>query len=70
MKNPNCNLHTLRLCECNLTEEDCAALASALSSSSSPLKELDMSYNKLQDSGVKLLSVGLGNLHSKLKILR
>ncbi|KAI4871474.1 hypothetical protein NFI96_022750 [Prochilodus magdalenae] len=58
------------VCECNLTEESCAVLALGLSSSSSNLRELDLSHNKLQDLGVKKLSAGLENLHCKLKKLR
>ncbi|KAL7858857.1 hypothetical protein AOLI_G00189590 [Acnodon oligacanthus] len=57
------------LCNCNLTEESCAALSSALSSNSSSLRELNLSNNKLQDSGVELLSAGLENPHCKLVIL-
>ena len=44
---------------CLVTEEGCSALASALSSNPSHLKELDLRYNHLGDSGVKLLSAGL-----------
>ncbi|XP_066528902.1 NACHT, LRR and PYD domains-containing protein 3-like isoform X2 [Hoplias malabaricus] len=55
---------------CNLTEKSCAALALTLSSNSSNLKELDLSTNYLQDSGVKLLSSGLEHFHCKLEILR
>nr|XP_021325112.1 NACHT, LRR and PYD domains-containing protein 3 isoform X2 [Danio rerio] len=47
------------LSKCNLTEESCSALASVLRSDSSSLKDLDLSNNNLQDSGVKLLSDGL-----------
>ncbi|XP_039651709.1 NLR family CARD domain-containing protein 3-like [Perca fluviatilis] len=44
---------------CNLSERSCEALSSVISSQSSSLKELDMSNNELQDSGVKILSAGL-----------
>lgn len=60
-----------RLWNCNVTEEGCTALASAFSSNSSNLRELDLSYNELlQDSGVKQLAKGLENPHCNLKILR
>lgn len=59
-----------RLNRCNLTENCCEVLASALSSTSSHLTELDLSDNNLKDSGVKLLSVGFGSPHCKLKSLR
>lgn len=59
-----------RLNHCNLTENCCEVLASALSSTYSHLTELDLSENNLKDSGVKLLSVGLGSPHCKLRSLR
>uniref|UniRef100_A0AAZ3PHJ8 NACHT LRR and PYD domain-containing protein n=1 Tax=Oncorhynchus tshawytscha TaxID=74940 RepID=A0AAZ3PHJ8_ONCTS len=55
---------------CGVTEEGCASLVSALSSNPSHLRELDLSNNDLKDSGVELLSAGLGNPHCKLETLR
>ncbi|XP_026058903.1 NLR family CARD domain-containing protein 3-like [Carassius auratus] len=55
---------------CNLTDEHCKIVSSALQSSNSVIRELDLSNNDLQDSGVKLLSDGLKSQNCKLKILR
>ncbi|XP_072567652.1 NACHT, LRR and PYD domains-containing protein 12-like isoform X2 [Paramormyrops kingsleyae] len=66
----HCKLEILRLSGCRVTEEGCSSLASALRSNPSHLRELDLSDNDLQDSGVKLLSAGLGDSHCKLEILR
>uniref|UniRef100_A0A673Y2Q1 SPRY-associated domain-containing protein n=1 Tax=Salmo trutta TaxID=8032 RepID=A0A673Y2Q1_SALTR len=60
----------VRLSGCGVTEEGCASLVSALRSNPSHLRELDLSKNDLSDSGVKLLSAGLGNPHCKLETLR
>lgn len=58
-----------RLPGCRLTGECCESLSSALQSNSH-LRELDLSNNGLQDSGVKLLSDGLKSSHCQLNILR
>ncbi|XP_064818595.1 NACHT, LRR and PYD domains-containing protein 3-like [Oncorhynchus masou masou] len=67
--NPHCKLDTLRLSRCQVTEEGCASLVSALRSNPSHLRELDLSYNHPGDSGVRLLSAGLEDPHCRLEKL-
>ncbi|XP_073700578.1 ribonuclease inhibitor-like [Garra rufa] len=69
LQDKHCQLSTLILRDCGLTEESCSALAKVLRSNTS-LKELDMSNNILQDSGVKKLQNGLENTNCKLEKLR
>ncbi|XP_045553077.1 NACHT, LRR and PYD domains-containing protein 12 isoform X3 [Salmo salar] len=69
LKDPCCKLEKLSLFCCKLSWECCEAMAAALSSTSS-LRELDLSHNYLGNSGVMMLSAGLGNPHCKLMILR
>ncbi|XP_049333094.1 NACHT, LRR and PYD domains-containing protein 4E-like isoform X1 [Astyanax mexicanus] len=58
------------LASCNLGVKTCENLESVLNLENSSLKELDLSNNDLQDSGVELLSAGLKSSHCKLQILR
>uniref|UniRef100_A0A8C1G3V7 NACHT, LRR and PYD domains-containing protein 3-like n=1 Tax=Cyprinus carpio TaxID=7962 RepID=A0A8C1G3V7_CYPCA len=69
LKSSHCQLNILRLTSCKLTGQCCKSLSSFLQSSKS-LRELDLSNNDLQDSGVKLLSDGLKSPHCQLNILR
>lgn len=58
-----------RLSDCNLTARSCEYISSVLSAKSSGLVELDLSRNKLEDSGIKLLSEGLKSPNCKLQRL-
>ncbi|XP_052428078.1 NACHT, LRR and PYD domains-containing protein 12-like isoform X2 [Carassius gibelio] len=69
LQDPHCKLEKLWMSDCGVTNEGCAALASALRSNPSHLRQLSLSWNKLEDS-VKLLSDVLQNPHWKLEKLR
>ncbi|XP_049326038.1 NACHT, LRR and PYD domains-containing protein 3-like isoform X5 [Astyanax mexicanus] len=56
LKSSHCKLEILRLSGCMITEEGCSFLASSLSSSSSHLTELDLTYNNPEESGENLLT--------------
>ncbi|XP_016128382.1 NACHT, LRR and PYD domains-containing protein 3-like [Sinocyclocheilus grahami] len=65
-----CNIEILRLMNCGVTDEGCAALASVMKSNSTDLKELYLDKNELRDSGVKVLSAALEHPHCKLETLK
>ncbi|XP_067916201.1 NACHT, LRR and PYD domains-containing protein 3-like [Heterodontus francisci] len=68
LRNPDCKIQELRLKENNLTDSSAEVLASVLSINRS-LMVLNLSDNKLGDSGVKLLSAALRNPHCRIQEL-
>uniref|UniRef100_A0A8D3E964 Uncharacterized protein n=1 Tax=Scophthalmus maximus TaxID=52904 RepID=A0A8D3E964_SCOMX len=55
---------------CLITDESCTSLASALSANNFHMRELDLTKNHLQDSGVKLLSAALDDPYWRLDCLK
>ncbi|XDV46999.1 hypothetical protein PO909_016763 [Leuciscus waleckii] len=68
-EDPHCKLEKLWLRDCGVTDEGCSALASALRSNPSHLRDLNLSGNKLGESDVKLLSDLKNDPHYKLETL-
>uniref|UniRef100_A0A8C1QRU4 B30.2/SPRY domain-containing protein n=1 Tax=Cyprinus carpio TaxID=7962 RepID=A0A8C1QRU4_CYPCA len=64
----NCRKAVLAVCK--ITAQDCEIVSSALQSSDSVLRELDLSNSYLQDLGLKLLSDALKSPNCQLQILR
>ncbi|XP_026109355.1 ribonuclease inhibitor-like [Carassius auratus] len=69
LKDSNCKVERLRLRCCDVTEEGCSSVTSALKSNPSHLRELNLSGNPLGDSGVKHLCDLLMNPQCNLEIL-
>ncbi|KAL1261224.1 hypothetical protein QQF64_009051, partial [Cirrhinus molitorella] len=69
LEDPHCKLETLWLSYCGITDEGCAALASALRSNPEHLRELHLIGNELSKSQLKILSDLKDDPHYKLKTL-
>ncbi|CAM4598264.1 unnamed protein product [Leuciscus chuanchicus] len=70
LQDKHCQLNTLTLYRCSITEKQSLILTSALKSNPSHLRELDLSENKLGNTGVKHLCAVLKDSHCKLESLR
>ncbi|XP_037550562.1 protein NLRC3-like [Nematolebias whitei] len=70
LRNPNCRLEVLSLSGCQVKEDGCASLATALSFNPSHLRELDLSFNHPGESGLKVLYDGVQDPNWKLQTLK
>ncbi|XP_078390107.1 NACHT, LRR and PYD domains-containing protein 3-like isoform X1 [Cetorhinus maximus] len=68
LRQPGCKIQELNLFNNNLTDSCAEDLASVISTNQS-LTDLDLGFNQLGDSGVKLLSVALRNSGCKIQRL-
>jgi len=65
-----CYFSVFSLSRCSITEKQSLILTLALKSNPSHLRELDLSRNKLGNTGVKHLYAVLEDTHCKLQRLR
>ncbi|XP_039905544.1 NACHT, LRR and PYD domains-containing protein 12-like isoform X4 [Simochromis diagramma] len=70
LESPRCRFETLRLERCDLSEISCDYLEAVLKLNPSYPREVDLSYHKLQVSGVKQLCVLLENPQHQIETLR
>ncbi|XDV26516.1 hypothetical protein PO909_030201, partial [Leuciscus waleckii] len=69
LQDKHCQLNTLTLSGCSITEKQSLILTSALKSNPSHLRELNLRENKLGNTGVKHLCDVLKDSHCKLERL-
>lgn len=60
-------LYFVRLNDCNITDKGCALLTAVLTSQSN-VREMDLSNNSLQDSGVEILCLGVNRAPQGLSL--
>ncbi|XP_077613035.1 NACHT, LRR and PYD domains-containing protein 4 [Crocuta crocuta] len=68
LKRPSCYLWSLCLVKCSITADGCQDLASVLTGNQN-LRSLQISYNDIEDVGVKLLCEGLAHPTCHIEIL-
>ncbi|XDV53588.1 hypothetical protein PO909_022058 [Leuciscus waleckii] len=69
LEHPQCKLEKLGLRSCDISDRGCAVLSSALRLNPTHLRELDLSENKMNELGVKILSALLADPQFKLEKL-
>ncbi|XP_060780481.1 NACHT, LRR and PYD domains-containing protein 3-like [Neoarius graeffei] len=70
LQDPDCKLEKLRLRKSGVTEEGCSALTSSFLFNPAHIKELDLSENKVGNSGVQRVCALLKHQPCNLQILR
>ncbi|KAF0883611.1 NLRP9 protein, partial [Crocuta crocuta] len=68
LRHPSCHLQNLHLVKCSITADGCQDLASVLTGNQN-LRSLQISYNDIEDVGVKLLCEGLAHPTCHIEIL-